>query len=98
LPIDQVMHMAAGRLTVKDEGIDTGQVVFLNGPVQQIEAIFTGLTAKHLMHDRHNRNAIGAPAPLVDPKQGRMDQFVLQNKIISFTAKRRPEPAREIVQ
>jgi hypothetical protein len=93
-----MMHMAAGCLTVKDESIDAGQVVFLNDPVQSIAPIFTGLTGKHLMHDGHNRNVIGALVPVVEPKKGRVDEFVLQNEIIPITAKRRPEPKRQIVQ
>ncbi|NIT60414.1 MAG: hypothetical protein GWN00_30690 [Aliifodinibius sp.] len=50
------------------------------------------------MHDGHNRDAIDAPAPVVEPKKGRVDEFVLQNEIIPITAKRRPESEREIVQ
>jgi hypothetical protein len=51
--------------------------MFLDSPEKLIEPTFAGLTGKHLMHDGHNRNAIDASAPAVEPKKGRVDEFVL---------------------
>jgi len=70
----------------------------LHLPVSEIEPAAAGLAAENLVDDAHD----GSPAPAADsavePEEGRMDEFVLQDEVPGAAAQPVAQFVREIVE
>ena len=95
---DQLADLVTGGGAVENIRIRRLKISALQLPVSEIEPAAAGLAAENLVDDAHDGSTAPAADSAVEPEEGRMDEFVLQDEVPGAAAQPVAQPAREIVE